>query len=153
MKLAQFKLRFTSHCLANGRSGDTGHDVFPRDGNNCMIWQKSWFFTAFKQAIELAGIRGIKPGDINVNLLVDAPTQVYTRHYGGNRTRAHEAIMPSTVVAFEAAVDDRVTASALKNILEKLGHFIGLSPFGYNLGFGRFEVVEVNVAPSEPPAG
>ena len=149
MKMATFTVEFTKHVLANGRPDDAPHDVFLRDGHNRLIWQKSWFFTAFRQALDLTGLRGIKPGDINVNLVIDAKTELYVRHYGRTGVRTHEAIMPGTQVKFEAVVEDRVTQSTLRNILEKLGHFVGLSPFGFNLGFGRFEVVDVNVNPSD----
>ena len=57
--------------------------------------------------------------------------------------------MPGTKVTFVAMVADYVTESSLQYILEKMGSFVGLSPYGYKLGYGKFSVVSVEVAPSD----
>ena len=57
--------------------------------------------------------------------------------------------MPATKVTFEAVVADHVTESSLATILDRMGKFVGLSPYGYRLGYGKFNVVSVEVAPSD----
>ena len=150
MKDVKFTLEFTTHVLANG-TGPTGEkDCFQRDNEKNLVWQQAWWYSAFAQAIDLARIKGIKPGDIHMNLSVKADTEVYKRRYGENKFRTHEAILPGSRVTFEAVVADHVTESSLHLILERMGKYIGLSPYGYRLGFGKFNVVKVEVAPSEP---
>ena len=148
MKNARWTLEFTTHVLANSVNPTGYNDSFQRDSDNHLIWQSSWWYSAFMKAIDIAHIRGIKPGDINMDLVVDTPTAVYKRRYGEGKFRTHEAIMPGTQVTFEAVVADHVTESNLKTILEKMGKFVGLSPYGYRLGFGKFRVINCTVTSS-----
>lgn len=149
MKEAQFSLEFTSHVLANSTNSDGEKDVFQRDSDGKLVFQQSWWYSAFTKAIELSHIRGVKPGDISMDLIVDAPTKPYHRRYGEAKIRIHEAIMPGTVVNFNAVVSDQVTESILRLLLDKMGTFVGLSPWGYNLGYGKFKVKKLTVSPSE----
>jgi hypothetical protein len=149
MKDATFTLEFTTHVLANSVGPNDEKDHFQRDSENNLIWQQSWWYSAFTRAIELSHIRGIKASDISMNLSVKADTEVYKRRYGDGQFRKHEAIMPGTRLTFEAIVDDRITQSNLEVILDRMGKFVGLSPYGYRLGYGKFNVISVEVAPSE----
>ena len=153
MKDATFTLEFTTHVLANSQGPEGDRDRFQRDSDNKLIWQQSWWYSAFSQAIELAHIRGLKAADIHMNLAVEAETELYRRRYslGGkdNCYRKHEAIMPGTKVTFEAIVADHVTQSSLSKILDRMGKYVGLSPYGYKLGYGKFNVTDVKVAPSD----
>ena len=151
MKQTKFTVSFTTHVLANGMTAGS-QDKFQRDLNNRLIFQQSWFYAAFNQALKIAKHRGIKPADIHMDLIVDAPTVMYERKYGEGREeqrRMHETIPPGTLVTFEAVVADHLTESTLKDILDKMGRFVGLSPYGHNLGYGRFNVVSVEVASSD----
>jgi hypothetical protein len=147
MKNAKFEVEFTRHVLANASHGTEERDKFPRDSQRRLIFHHTWFYAAFEQAIKLARVRGIKPADIHMDLVVTAPTELYNRKYGRDKFREHEAIMPGTRVTFEAVVADHVTQSNLTEILDKMGRFVGLSPSGYNLGYGRFILKKVEVTP------
>lgn len=57
--------------------------------------------------------------------------------------------MPGTHVVFEAVVADHVTHSSLTAILSKMGKYVGYSSYGHRLGFGKFTLVNVDVAASE----
>jgi len=152
MKDATFTLEFTTHVLANSIGPDGERDRFQRDVENRVIWQQGWWHSAFSRSIEMAHLRGIKASDINMNLATTVETELYKRHYGPPKEdnfRIHEAILPGTQVTFEAVVADRITGSVLKRILERMGAYVGISPYGYRLGFGKFSVVDVKVAPSE----
>jgi len=149
MKDVSFTLEFIKHVLANS-VGPTGErDRFERDSKDNLIWQQSWWYSAFTRAIELSHIRGIKAADIHMDLSVQAETELYKRRYGDGKFRTHEAIVPGTQVTFEAVVSEQVTKSNLTKILERMGKFVGLSPYGFRLGYGKFNVVDVTVAPSE----
>lgn len=149
MKDASYTLEFTTHVLANGTGPQGQPDHFQRDGSNNIVFQQSWFHSAFCQAIELAHLRGVKAGDIHMDLTFTAPTEQYNRRYGPEKYREHEAIMPGTKVTFNAVVGDNVTEQMLRQLLEKMGKYVGLSPYGFKLGFGKFGVVSVSVAPSD----
>ena len=149
MKDASFELCFTSHVLANGTGADGKPDQFQRDVDNRIVFQQCWFHSAFCRAIELAHMRGVKAADIQMDLTFDAVTQPYRRRYGDSCFRTHEAIMPGTRVTFNAVVADSVTENMLRILLERMGKFVGLSPYGFKLGYGKFSVVKVTVAPSD----
>ena len=149
MKEVKFELEFTSHVLANSTNVQGQQDVFQRDGDDNLVFQCSWWYSALTKAIELARIRGIKASDISMDLTVKAPTEIYNRKYGGDQYRKHEAIMPGTTVTFNGMVGDNVTASVLADILHKLGSYIGLSPFGHGIGAGRFRLKSLTVEPSD----
>jgi hypothetical protein len=147
MKDAKFTLEFVTHCLANGKKDGERLDTFPRDSHGKLIWKYSWWYAAFSRAINEAGLRDIKPNQINVCLTVEVGVQIHRRRIKDKWYREHEAIFPGTKVSFDATVDDAITEAALRTLLERVGHYIGISPWGHNLGFGRFEVVDVEVGP------
>jgi hypothetical protein len=147
MKDAKFTLEFVTHCLANGRMDGEKVEVFPRDSTGRLIWKHAWWYAAFTKAINEAGLRDIKAGQINVCLTVEADVSIHRRRIKDKWHRAHEAILPGTQVTFEATVDDAVTQTMLDAILNRIGKYIGISPWGHNLGFGRFEVIDVKVGP------
>lgn len=149
MKDAKFTLSFTCHVLANDIGPDGKQDRFQRDSNKKIVFQQCWFHSAFCRAIELGHIKGMKAADIQMDLAFDAATSLYDRRYGVDKHREHEAIMPGTSVTFEAMVADHVTESMLKQLLERMGKYVGLSPYGHKLGYGKFNVVSVAVAPSD----
>jgi len=149
MKDCTFELEFTSHVLANGGQGGN-EDKFQRDSDNHIVFQQPWFHSAFTAGISLARIKGVKASDIQVDLTFSAPTETFSRKYGEhNNFRRHEAIMPGTKVKFEAVVADHITEKTLRDVLTKVGKFVGLSPYGFKLGYGKFNVVDVHVGPSD----
>jgi len=146
MKDATFTIEFVSHCLANGRDPKTKCDVFSKDSRGRLIWQTAWWHAAFQRAISEGRIHGIKPTQINVCLVVDAAVEIYHRRIEENWYRDHEAVCPGTKVKLSAVVDDGITETVLLALLERVGKFIGISPWGHHLGYGRFEVIDINVA-------
>jgi len=148
MKEAKFTIEFITHCLAvSSGSKKDSCEYFDRDSKDRIIWKQSWWYTALNSTISMYKIRGVKPNDFNISLLVEAKVQIFKRRYGQNGFRKHEAIMPGTRVTFNAVVADNVTESTLTHILEKMGDYVGVSPYGHNLGYGKFVVIDVELAP------
>lgn len=150
MKDATFTLEFVTHCLANGRKNNEDVDVFDRDSRGRLIWKHSWWYAALSRAIKDTKTHGVKAGQINVCLVVDADVSNYRRHVKESWYRSHEAIFPGTKVTFDATVDDSITQTMLETLLRRVGKYIGISPWGHNLGFGRFEVLDVTVESGVP---
>ena len=150
MKYATFTIEFISHCLSHGNRIPTEDcDKFQRDGDNALIFHQSWFYTAFAKALGAIQLRGVRPGDILVDPTVNAPTTVFNRRYSRVKFRKHESILSGTRVTFKAMVSDNITTSVLNTLLKHVGAFIGISPYGYKLGYGKFNVIEVEVQPSD----
>jgi len=148
MKDARITIEFITHCLASGRQEKNGYDEFEKDNDGNIIWRQAWWYSALMKAIELSDIKNIKAAHFHFSPVVTAATEIFKRKYGRDKFRTHEAIMPGTVVTFEAVVDAAVTESVASAVLDRMGKYIGLSPYGYNLGYGKFKVVKVEVDPS-----
>ena len=149
MKNGKLEIEFVTHCLSSGNR-DTVSDRFVKDSEQHIIWNQSWWYSALSAAIPQAGVRDVKPGHFNFNPVVCAKTQMYRRKYNGDKYRVNESIMPGTKVEFEFVVPDHVTTAMLRKIMEYLGKYIGLSPYGYKLGYGKFNVVQATVDSSTP---
>lgn len=146
MKNSTFTIEFVSHCLANSPNRSNDCDRFDKDSAGNLIWGFSWWYSALTRAIsDNKAFKGIKANQINIDLVVKADIEEYRRRINERRYRNHEAIMPGTSVTFTAVVHDRITETVLRDLLTYTGKFIGISPFGFNIGFGRFEVVDVSV--------
>lgn len=144
MKNGSITLEYTTHCLSSGNRDDVS-DRFQRDSDNHIVWNAAWWYSALSAAIPNSGTTGIKPGCLNFHAVVEAPTAVYRRKYGWDKYRSHEAIMSGTKVTFKFVAGDHVTETALKQIMDYLGSYVGLSPYGFNLGYGRFKVVSLDL--------
>lgn len=150
MKRATIKISVITPILAN-YAGEERRNSFSRDRDGRVVFQHTWWYTAILAAIGQTRIRGIKPGDISISPVVEVETDRYQRQYGDKGTRDHECIPARAPVTLEAVVSDHVTKSGLSTIFEHLGNFVGMSPFGHNLGYGRFNVDSIDVAEGDHP--
>ena len=151
MKDARFTLEFLTHVLANDIAPDGRRDRFQHASDGAIVFRQTWWYSALDAAIKLSDLRDVKPGHISLDPCVKASTATYKRKFdkdGRTCYRTHEAIMPGTRAQFAASVDDHITTSTLQTLLHRMGRFVGLSPYGHKLGFGRFQVVSVEVNPS-----
>lgn len=147
MKNGKIEVEFVTHCLSSGNR-DAVSDRFVKDSNQAIIWNQSWWYSALTSAIPGSAVREIKPGHFNFNPIVKAATQSYRRKYSRDKYRTHESIFPGTRVTFEFVVPDHVTESMVSKVMDYLGKFVGLSPYGFNLGYGKFELKKTEIAPS-----
>lgn len=147
MKDARFTVEFVTHCLATGGIPEENiPDTFQRDSNDRIIMQQPWWHAAFTRAISLSRLDDkVKATDIQMDPAVVAETQRYQRRFNQDEFRTHEAVMPGTRVTFNAMVEDNVTKDILTAILERLGKYVGFSAYGFKLGFGKFNVISVDV--------
>ena len=147
MKNGKIEVEFVTHCLSSGNRDNVG-DRFIKDGGGSIIWNQAWWYSALSKAVPDAGVKDVKAGHFNFNPMVPAKTSLYRRKYNGDKFRTHESILPGTRVCFEFVVPDHVTEAMVKCIMEYLGKYVGLSPYGYNLGYGKFNVTSVSVESS-----
>jgi hypothetical protein len=145
MKNGKLEIEFITHCLSSGNR-DNVSDRFMKDSENNIVWNQSWWYSALTNAILQSGSRDVKPGHFNFNPTVSARTQLYRRKYSGDKFRTHEAIMPGVKVTFEFVAPDHLTESMIREVMDYLGKYVGLSPYGYKLGYGKFKVVNLELA-------
>ena len=98
------------------------------------------------KAAGLAGLEFIAPDDFYFSYFIDvsADTQLYKRRYSKTCYRTHEAIMPGTKVTIEFAIADHISKRDLKRLFRKMGKYIGLTQYGFNLGYGKFNLKHID---------
>lgn len=142
MTKGYIEVEFLQHCLSCGNRGDGDTDKFQRASDGSIIWSQSWWhavLTKAKQELDMDVI----VTDMAFSLSITAETGVYRRRYSGKKFRNHEAIKTGTQVRFDFALKNAVTMEELTTMMTHIGEFIGISPYGYNLGYGKFKVIDV----------
>ena len=128
--------------------------MFERDGRGRIVIPHGSWYRALSDALDTCESvpEGTRAASIRMRLSITARTEQYHRAYYTDgrqlsdtaieqegHVRVHEAIPPNEVIHLEGAYDVKaLTLDALRDAFTTLGELIGLSPFGYNLGYGRF---------------
>ena len=135
-------LELTSPILAGERDTD-GVNKFRRDASGRIMFPPHCWFSALRAACAQTGT-AIPDGSINVSGSLDIyPELTQMQHTVDNRTvsKIHEVL--NAGARFDQVVN--ATAHVDKETIERLityvGQFVGVSPFGYKQGFGRFRIV------------
>ena len=139
MNRTTFTISFLTHCLAH--SPGTIPDRFVRSGDQILLTPAQWH-AALGRAVPLSGVEA-NPADIQPELTFSAPTRLWRRRYGADQYRTHETIWPGTEVSLRAVTQPCLSEDQLRRILTALGSFVGISPFGHRLGFGRFRLLSL----------
>ena len=156
--LYETKLRLTSSWLGNQRTRE-GVRRFRRDKDNKLqvdLAQWSW---TFKQAAEALHMDCVDTDTIRPQANIDPPKLVlYRRNYTHNNKQQFEmfeAMRENTVITLKILVtavpivgvnkDFRFSPdeARLSDILKFSGSLLGLSPWGNQYGYGRFEIEEL----------
>lgn len=143
MRTVSFLVEFTYPVLANNDQLATEPNAFYRDEDGKVVMQRRWWHAAVVAASAAA------PFDIVASdLLIGGPVDVVTTRMrrkhstdAGVVEKEHECIASGSVVRIHAEVADRVDDTLLRDVLSYVGTHIGISPFGYKQGFGRFKIL------------
>jgi hypothetical protein len=145
MLTASVTIEFKSPCLANSAESATngGIDAFDRAEDGRPMWHPRCLDAAIRRASQFvsdvpSGTRLIEI-EPEFDALVKLHTRTYTRK-GKEYERTHE-IVPSGVPCDIVVRLSEEYPEQAKEMLVSLGRLVGISPFGHNLGFGRFEIV------------
>lgn len=141
MKKGYIEVEFLQPCLSCGNREDGDSDKFQRASDGSIIWSQSWWHAVLTRAKKDLDM-DVDVADFAFSLSITADTSSYRRKYGGKKFRVHEAIMTGTQVKFDFALKNNATLEELETMMKHIGQFIGISPYGYNLGYGKFRVVD-----------
>ena len=145
MRKISVDIQFTSPCLANAPMGDTiTADKFDRDRNNRVLIRPNCLESAVHKTLRFSEFGDINAHDVIIAPEIDTPTRMWSRQYmskGTRQARTHEIIPQDQTCTLEVAASDNVSDTQLREFLTALGKFVGISPFGHNMGFGRFSVI------------
>lgn len=141
MNTITFTVEFLQPSLASG-TRDDDISKFPRSKDGKIIFQDAWWHSAISAALHgTLEAENISPSDIRIDPEISVDTELYKRRYNGTMERKHECIPAGATITLRAAVASNVSLKDFHTIMDRLGRFIGISPFGYRLGYGKFKIV------------
>jgi hypothetical protein len=149
MTRTQVRIRFTSECLANApttKAAQTDPDRFERDADGRLLIDARCWDAAIKRAARVDPELGVQPGEVLIDPALAAPTVLWDRVYRlGAQTlsRTHETIPIATEAELTVIFTNRLGSGDRKRFMDTLGRFVGISPFGHHMGYGRFTVLGV----------
>ena len=156
--LYEIKIRLTAPWLGHQKTRSNVRRFHRGKDGGLAVDLSQWNWT-FKQASQALHMDGVDTDTIRPEVNITLPSLVlYRRSYTHNNKKMEEmfeAMRENTVITFNVLVTDGTQVKNVKDIvkpigkeeLEKIlaftGKFLGLSPWGGNYGYGRFDIVSV----------
>ncbi len=148
--LYSLKIKLTSPWLGHQRTRENVRR-FRRDRDGKLAVDMSQWSWTFKQAVEALHMDDIDSDTIRPQMNIDPPTLVlYRRNYKHNNKQQmemFEALRENSTLTIQILVtgtekDNKYSPdeARLRDIFRFTGMFLGLSPWGGQYGYGRFEV-------------
>jgi len=137
-------LKFTTPCLGNIRKLDC--DLMQRDSDGKPIFLSTWWRAAFAQAAKAINRYHRYVDQIHAALQVEGDIVRIKRRYGKRPTdfKWHEGFAVDSVAVVRFAIPNAMTSDQFTELLEALGDYIGISPYGWKKGdYGHFKVLGV----------
>ena len=143
------RIRFTRPCLGNVRRPDC--DQMERDPEGNVIFLSTWWRAAFAKAARAINRHYKLVDNIHPALQIYGPVtrieRPYTEQHGDGRQRRikiHEGFAVGAVVECSFLLSSGMTADYFTELLESVGIYFGISPYGWKTGlYGFFKVLEV----------
>jgi len=138
------RLEFTTPCLGNVRRPDYDRMPCDRDGN--VIFMTSWWRAAFAKAATALSRYHRLVDKVHPALQVEGRIAPIKRFFGSRmeRFKIHEGFDVGTVVTCRFILPYGMTIEQFTELLETVGDYIGISPYGWRLGdLGHFKVLGV----------
>jgi len=132
-------LRFLTPCLGRIRGSDGSQ--FSRDTQGNVIFMNSWWRRVLEFGAQAIGRYQRDVAHVRVHPRVAGHTETYRRYYGGNQFTAHEAFLANTVVQVRMLIPSSIPLQDFREILRVTGSYRGISPYGWQHGYGHFEVL------------
>lgn len=136
-------LEFVTACLGNVRR-DVGPDLFERDGTGHVTFMNSWWLCVLQYGARALNRHQNRVRDIHMHPHIAGEVKIYRRYYGPAKYKDHEAFLSGDTVVVKAMLPDGMTEADFREILRLAGGYRGISPYGWQDGFGRFTVVEIS---------
>jgi hypothetical protein len=138
------RLEFTTPCLGNVRKPD--YDRMLRDRDDQVIFMPSWWRAAFAKASTALSRYHRLVDKIHPALQVEGRVTQIKRFFGRQMDgcKTHEGFDTGAVVTFRFILPYGMTIGQFTELLEAVGDYIGISPYGWKTGdYGHFKVQEV----------
>lgn len=135
------RIKFTTPCLGDQRRPD--RDLMMRDhAGNVILLQSKWR-AALRYAAQARNFYQSEIDNIQVDPVVLGTTGVHKRWYSASAFQEHEAFLTNDEIQVSFCLPNAIPITAFEELLTLAGRYVGVSPYGYKLDFGRFVVLEV----------
>lgn len=139
MKEVELKLRFITPCLGHIRCND--YDRFEHNEDGYVIFMQSWWRNLLGYGAKAFGKHQRLMNDVRFHPIVEDKPNRYRRYYGPGQFKAHEAYLKDQVITVRAMLPDGIDEDDFRKIMDLAGSYCGISPYGWQSGFGQFGVV------------
>jgi len=144
------RLMFNAPCLGNERHPDPEPNKMLRNSDGAVIFHHSWWRSVVGQAASAYNKHQKVVSKIRFNPEIDGTVKLYKRYYYTDdgrgtkvkRYKLHESFFCGDVIGVKALIPDAIPLDDFKELMDVVGAYYGISPFGWDRGFGRFKVVE-----------
>lgn len=153
MRRMRATIQFTSACLANDPGSEDNVDRFDRDNHDRVIIRPNCLEASIHKSLAFVPFKHISSTDVIIAPELEAGTAIWDRTYsskGQRCSRTHETIPQGSKCVLELAASEAVEPGQLEELLTAMGRFVGISPFGHNMGFGRFSLINLEHVNGEP---
>lgn len=165
MRELTVRLSFTTPCLGDvkkyvkDRSDSRRWPVYfmPRmPGGGKIRFQANWWASSLRFAASVMSKHQKEVVGVSFEVAVDGRPDTnidhfYRRFFKGEEEGKfvkHEAFFPGDVIGVNCVVPGGINDDDFWTLMEYVGRFRGISPYGLSEGYGRFEVVTIRETPS-----
>lgn len=136
---------------------------FARANDGKVILPLDHWKWAVEEAVDGLRLSSVDQECFHSVLEIEAPTTfLYSRNYtlnGQKKSSHHEAMRKGAELGFQMLITKKPpvrgdkpqqgklppTPAETEQVLKYIGRFLGISPFGSHMGYGRFNLMSVNV--------
>jgi hypothetical protein len=140
------KIEFTTPCLGGVRRDDC--DLMQRDRDGNVIFMPSWWKAALTKAAKALSKYHRMVEHIYPALVLNGQTTIIRRQFGPKPKdfKCHEGFDTGASVTCGFTIPYGTTIEQFTELLEAVGMYIGVSPYGWQTNYGRFRVLSVESA-------
>ena len=141
MQEVAVKIKFITPCLGNVRRDD--YDRFERDSSGAIIFMSSWWREILQYGAQAFGKHQKLIHNVRMHARIEGGVKRYKRYYSATRYTEHEAFLKDDAIIVKAMLPTGLPPDDFKEIFRLAGNYRGMSPYGWQDGFGQFETIDV----------
>ena len=139
MREVRVVIRFTTPCLGNVKTNTSDSKwavyMMPRMPDGRVRFEAVWWHSGLRFAAQLVGRHHSAVGQVVFDVAVKGtpesdPRRFHRRYLNSDRFVKHQHFDEGSVVVVTCAAPHELTDEDLRLLLEKLGQFRGITPYG-----------------------
>lgn len=139
------KLRFITPCLGNIRRNDC--DAFERDASGNVVFRHTAWYNVLAYGAQALSKHQALISQVRSHPQILGVTSTIKRWYDDNAYRRHEGFGAGAEIIARFMLPTGIPTEDFIAILNLAGAYYGLSPYGWQYGYGKFEAEQVPPPP------